>query len=131
VESSDGGKEAAKAEQAMGEVDVRVQRILEDAERRAGHLAGIADSLIDQAEGAKQEAEQLLEAVRDAARRLTAEDETGESINTAAASGGARVLVTQLVAGGSSRAEIEDRLRDDFGIDDPRQTVEAILGPDS
>ncbi len=115
----------------MGEVDARVRRILEDAERSAGHLAGIADSLIDQAEGAKQEAEQLLEAVRDVARQLTAEGETGEPINAAAASGGARVLVTQLVASGSSRAEIEDRLRDDFGIDDPRQTVEAILGPGS
>jgi phage/plasmid primase-like uncharacterized protein len=131
VESSGGGKEAAKAEPAVGEVDVRVQRILEDAERSAGNLAGIADSLIDQAEGAKQEAERLLDAVRDAARRLTVEGETGEPINAAAASGGARVLVTQLVAGGSSRAEIEDRLRDDFGIDDPRQTVEAILGPGS
>ena len=58
------------------------------------------------------------------ARRLTrnqadAEDSPADS---------ARLLTTQMAVAGSSRAEIESRLRIDFGIQDPAPLLDAILG---
>ena len=43
---------------------------------------------------------------------------------------GARLLATQMAVSGSSRAEIEARLRNGFAIDDTRAILDAILGPD-
>lgn len=45
-----------------------------------------------------------------------------------AVSEGARLLATQMVVGGSSRAEIARRLRHDFGIEDPDAMLDAIHG---
>jgi hypothetical protein len=44
---------------------------------------------------------------------------------------GARLLATQMAVSGSSRAEIEARLRNGFAISDPRAILDAILGPES
>ena len=44
---------------------------------------------------------------------------------------GARLLATQMAVGGSSRAEIERRLRSDFGIEDAEAMLDGILGPES
>lgn len=41
---------------------------------------------------------------------------------------GARLLATQMVVAGSSRAEIARRLRHDFGIEDPDSMLDAIHG---
>jgi vacuolar-type H+-ATPase subunit H len=43
---------------------------------------------------------------------------------------GARLLATQMAVSGSSRAEIEARLRDGFAIADTRAILDAILGPE-
>jgi vacuolar-type H+-ATPase subunit H len=43
---------------------------------------------------------------------------------------GARLLATQMAVSGSSRAEIESRLRDGFAIKDTRSILDAILGPE-
>jgi vacuolar-type H+-ATPase subunit H len=43
---------------------------------------------------------------------------------------GARLLATQMAVSGSSRAEIEARLRNGFKIDDTRSILDAILGPE-
>ncbi|OJU86002.1 MAG: hypothetical protein BGO11_01235 [Solirubrobacterales bacterium 70-9] len=43
---------------------------------------------------------------------------------------GARLLATQMAVSGSSRAEIEARLRNGFAIADTRAILDAILGPD-
>ncbi len=43
---------------------------------------------------------------------------------------GARLLATQMAVSGSSRAEIEARLRDGFEIADTRAILDAILGPE-
>jgi vacuolar-type H+-ATPase subunit H len=43
---------------------------------------------------------------------------------------GARLLATQMAVSGSSRAEIEARLRDGFKITDTRPILDAILGPE-
>ena len=44
---------------------------------------------------------------------------------------GARLLATQMAVSGSSRAEIEARLRNGFKIADTRAILDAILGPES
>lgn len=43
---------------------------------------------------------------------------------------GARLLATQMAVSGSSRAEIEARLRNGFAITDPGAILDAILGPE-
>jgi uncharacterized sporulation protein YeaH/YhbH (DUF444 family) len=43
---------------------------------------------------------------------------------------GARLLATQMAVSGSSRAEIEQRLRDSFQIEDAGEILDAILGPE-
>jgi hypothetical protein len=43
---------------------------------------------------------------------------------------GARLLATQLAVSGSSREEIEQRLRNGFEIEDPGAILDAILGPE-
>lgn len=44
---------------------------------------------------------------------------------------GARLLATQMAVSGSSRAEIEARLRSGFEIADTRAILDAILGPEN
>jgi vacuolar-type H+-ATPase subunit H len=44
---------------------------------------------------------------------------------------GARLLATQMAVAGSSRGEIERRLRSDFGIEDAEGMLDGILGPES
>jgi vacuolar-type H+-ATPase subunit H len=43
---------------------------------------------------------------------------------------GARLLATQMAVSGSSRHEIEERLRTGFAIEDTRAILDAILGPE-
>jgi hypothetical protein len=45
-------------------------------------------------------------------------------------SAAARLLATQLAVSGSSRAEIETRLRKGFDIEDTGEILDAILGPE-
>jgi hypothetical protein len=42
---------------------------------------------------------------------------------------GARLIATQMAVAGSSRPEIESRLRSEFGIDDAGPMLDSILGP--
>jgi hypothetical protein len=44
-------------------------------------------------------------------------------------SDGARLLAAQMAVAGSSREEIESRLRDEFGIEDAAPILDGILGP--
>jgi hypothetical protein len=45
-------------------------------------------------------------------------------------SSGARLLATQMAVSGSSRQEIEQRLRSGFDIEDTSEILDAILGPE-
>jgi hypothetical protein len=116
--------------------EASVQKIVEDAERAAASVSELANSLIDYASNVMREADQLVEQLRQAAGTVAgpATGATGDSIDSAdapALSMGAQVLVSQLVVGGASRAEIEKRLHDDFGIDETAGMLDAVLGPDS
>jgi len=46
------------------------------------------------------------------------------------AAAGARLLATQMAVSGSSREEIEQRLRSGFDIESPNEILDAILGPE-
>jgi vacuolar-type H+-ATPase subunit H len=54
-----------------------------------------------------------------------------EEPEDSASPAGARLLATQMAVSGSSRAEIEARLRNGFAIDDTRAILDAILGPEN
>jgi vacuolar-type H+-ATPase subunit H len=71
-----------------------------------------------------QEAERRAERKTDAGAEL---DGAEESTTPA----GARLLATQMAVSGSSRAEIEARLRNGFAIADTRAILDAILGPEN
>jgi nicotinic acid mononucleotide adenylyltransferase len=45
-------------------------------------------------------------------------------------SAGARLLATQMAVSGARRAEIEERLRNGFEIEDTGEILDAILGPE-
>jgi vacuolar-type H+-ATPase subunit H len=49
---------------------------------------------------------------------------------TRGSSAGARLLATQMAVSGSSREEIESRLRNGFEIEDTSSILDAILGPE-
>ena len=44
--------------------------------------------------------------------------------------GGARLLATQMAVSGATAQEIEKRLRNGAGIEDPSALLDAILGPE-
>ena len=59
--------------------------------------------------------------------------ERAAGASPAATNGGsaaARLLATQMAVSGSSRGEIETRLRDGFEIEDTSEILDAILGPE-
>ena len=76
------------------------------------------------------------DAERRRAPRMEPDFDTGSEAgaDSATANGspaGARLLATQMAVSGSSRAEIESRLRNGFAITDTRSILDAILGPEN
>lgn len=125
----------------------RLAAIVDAAERAA-------TSVIDDAE---RQAEQTLEAARSRADKVVAERlrELADELDPPAAapaeprlrsvdsnhgpeaesprrsgSAGARLFATQMAVSGSSREEIEARLRSGFEIEDASEILDAILGPE-
>jgi hypothetical protein len=47
-----------------------------------------------------------------------------------AGSAGARLLATQMAVSGSSREQIEERLKSGFDVEDTSEILDAILGPE-
>ncbi len=142
-----------QAQQHLDEAQAEAARLLAD---RLASLTTLTDSLVAQAESIKGESERLVTRLEEAKRRLAAgeelEEEAGESAESRGshlsavpvdgASGsresesergtpaGARLLATQMAVSGSSREEIEARLRNGFEIEDPASILDAILGPE-
>jgi hypothetical protein len=124
----------------------RLAAIVEAAERAA---AKVIDDAEQQARGHIEEAHaradrivaERLRAIADeldppsAARQqphLKPVEGSGESPAAPRRSGsaGARLLATQMAVSGSSREEIEERLRSGFEIEDTSEILDAILGPE-
>jgi vacuolar-type H+-ATPase subunit H len=71
------------------------------------------------------------EALRPAAEPTPSDDLPDEISLSNGSPAGARLLATQMAVSGSSRAEIEARLRSGFEITDTRAILDAILGPEN
>jgi vacuolar-type H+-ATPase subunit H len=125
---------------------------------RLAALSDLTDSLISQAEAIGRQSEQLIASLEEAKRRLATGEapaagdrgRTGERpahltavtavaeapADTPSGDGeqktpaGARLLATQMAVSGSSRDEIEARLRNGFDIVDTASILDAILGPE-
>ena len=126
----------------------RIATIIEAAEQAA---AGVIDDAEEQArrhiEEAKAEADRIaaerLRAIADELdspasaaerpeRRLRPVEELGSELDSSPRpdSTGARLLATQMAVSGSSREEIEARLRSGFEVEDASEILDAILGPE-
>jgi vacuolar-type H+-ATPase subunit H len=116
----------AQAEAIRGQSE-RLLSSLEEAKRRLGAeaLAGALRRESDEpSRGAHLSAVAPLE---ESAAESTNSDPVAPARGTSA---GARLLATQMAVSGSSREEIESRLRSGFEIEDTRSILDAILGPE-
>ena len=143
-----------QAQRHLDEVEAEADRLVEG---RLASLTTLTDSLVAQAESIKAEAQQLVAQLEEAKRRLAAGEEIDDgaeedppstrashlsavapveaagAVESAPGRGtpaGARLLATQMAVSGSSREEIEARLRNGFEIEDTAPILDAILGPE-
>jgi cell division septum initiation protein DivIVA len=143
-----------QAQSHLEEAQAEADRIVND---RLAALSRLTDSLVAQAETTKDESEKLVAKLEEAKRRLAAGEDLDEAdgeepaeparslhlsavapveeAETDGAPGqgtpaGARLLATQMAVSGSSREEIEARLRNGFEIEDTGAILDAILGPE-
>lgn len=103
-----------QAQQQLEQASARADRIV--AER----LRSIADELDPPAQ-VSERSEPHLKPVEAAPEPLS---------RPRSGSSGARLLATQMAVSGSSRKEIEKRLRSGFDIEDTGEILDAILGPE-
>lgn len=143
-----------QARRHLDEAQVEADRIVAD---RLASLTSLTDSLVAQAESIKAESERLVSRLEEAKRRLAAGEEledavldepgepargshlsavepvgdgSGPDATNRGTPAGARLLATQMAVSGSSREEIETKLRTGFEIDDTASILDAILGPE-
>lgn len=142
-----------QAQRHLDEAQAEAERHVTE---RLASLGALTESLLAQAESVKAEAERLVASLEEAKRRLAdgeepvadaePESEPGRGPHLSAVSAvgdadgspevergtpaGARLLATQMAVSGSSREEIEARLRGGFQIDDTASILDAILGPE-
>jgi hypothetical protein len=119
------------AEQAASKViddaEEQARRQLQEAGARADRivaerLRALADELDPQAHPAPRRESHL--------RPVDSEEGPTPGSGRRSTSSGARLLATQMAVSGSSRAEIEQRLRSGFEIEDTSEILDAILGPE-
>jgi hypothetical protein len=99
-----------------------LQATLEEAKARAESGAG--PESVEQAQPPERQEAPRLRAVE--SEEAPAPELEGKSSDAA----GARLLATQMAVQGSSREEIEQRLRNGFEIEDTDAILDAILGPE-
>jgi cell division septum initiation protein DivIVA len=146
-----------KADRYLEETRAQADR---ETEERVGALSELTESLLDQASALRRRAEQLEEALRGVRDRLDTgafegatavegrfrgthlaavappeevvapQEESATPFRERGTPAGARLLATQMAVSGSSRGEIEARLREGFEIDDTKAILDAILGPE-
>jgi hypothetical protein len=114
--------------------------VIDDAEKEARRYLEEARARADRivAERLREEADRLEgQGPGDEEPRLRAVESPPASADAGAAppatnggSAAARLLATQMAVSGSSRGEIETRLRNGFEIEDTSEILDAILGPE-
>jgi hypothetical protein len=118
-------------------------KVIDDAEEEARRYVAEAQERADRmvAERLRQTADELEGDAADnkpeggvadsGGRRLRAvEPEAGGPPPVLNGSSAARLLATQMAVSGSSRKEIEAKLRNAFEIEDTDEILDAILGPE-
>jgi hypothetical protein len=119
--------EEAKALRRQAE---RLQAVLEEARER------LAEAVPDREPPAEPERRAHLAAVAPIEAVPDSDPEFQPVVPVEGAAGGAtpagaRLLATQMAVSGSSREEIERKLRNGFGIEDTSAILDAILGPEA
>jgi hypothetical protein len=112
-----------------GELPIEsVRRLLAEAERVSRELGEVADDLVARAESGRRDARRVAAALREAAATLAGE-ELGEEAEDAPAAGsdGARLLARQMLANGAERGDVEQDLRNGFGIENADEIVDSLL----
>lgn len=140
----------AQARRRLEEADAEAGRLVGD---RVAALAELTDSLIADAEAVRGQSERLIASLERAKRQLQSgelglerpaqpsrsshlsavdpvEAPAPPELPGANGPAGARLLATQMAVSGSSREEIEARLRNGFEIEDTASILDAILGPE-
>jgi hypothetical protein len=104
----------------------RMQTLLEEAKFRIDpeQPDGVKEAASDREEPASPPGAPRLRAVAQSA------EPTPDPEAKPADAAGARLLATQMAVSGSSREEIEKRLRNRFEIEDTTPILDAILGPE-
>jgi vacuolar-type H+-ATPase subunit H len=143
-----------QARRQLDDARAEADRLVGD---RLAALSDLTDSLIAQAEAIGEQSRQLVASLEEAKRRLPAAEaprggdlgqpaerpshltavapveeeppEPASSDGDRSTPAGARLLATQMAVSGSSREEIEARLRHGFEIEDTASILDAILGP--
>jgi vacuolar-type H+-ATPase subunit H len=143
-----------QARRYLAQARVEADRL---GQARAAEVSDLVDALLRQANALREEAERLQAALEDAQGKLdpNARGDRSEppqdappqaevltlrapieEANPAAeeerpgSAAGARLLATRMAVSGSSREEIEERLRNGFQIEDTTAILDAILGPE-
>ncbi len=146
----------AQARRRLEEAWAEADQLVAD---RLAALSGLTDSLIAEAEAIRVQSERLIFSLQEAERQLgggtvdadrppaparpshlsAVEPVDGPAAPVPAelrpdagegTPAGARLLATQMAVSGSSREEIEARLRNGFEIEDTASILDAILGPE-
>ena len=97
-----------------------------EIERNARAALAAVEAVISQAEASRRAVELVLTKVAELGAELGDGQEPSTAINDGAISQGVRVLAVQLVAAGASRDEVSERLRDQLGIEDTGELLDAI-----
>lgn len=116
------------AEQAASKV---IDDAEEQARRRLGEASARADRIV--AERLRELADELDPPTtprRESHLRPVEPEAEPTPAGPRSTSSGARLLATQMAVSGSSREEIEQRLRSGFDIEDTSEILDAILGPE-
>ncbi len=140
-----------QARRQLDDARAEADRLVGD---RLAALSDLTDSLIAQAEAIGDQSQRLVSSLEEAKRQLatgeapreadrpqpaeraphlTAVAAVDDAPAVSAADGtpaGARLLATQMAVSGSSREEIDTRLRNGFDIEDTASILDAILGPE-
>ena len=128
----------------------RIQVMIDAAERSATEIAESAELLAKRASEIRIESEELISSLEETksdiqqqlspapaaatrqGRLLASAEQPGPEEEQAAEenglSAGARLLATQMSVAGSNREEIENRLRNEFHVEEPESMLDEILG---
>jgi vacuolar-type H+-ATPase subunit H len=147
----------AQARRYLTQARAEADRI---TQRRMSDLSHLIDSLLEQATSLQREADRMQTVLEEAKFRVDPEqpveaaeerqrpdgpaeprevprlravglpEEPAPGREATPDAAGARLLATQMAVSGSSREEIEARLRNRFEIEDPTPILDAILGPE-